>query len=77
MVLREGMALALSGVAIGLALAWGLARLMSGLLFGVSPADPLTFGGVALILVAVALAASWLPAWRAARIDPTSALRAE
>ncbi len=77
MVIREGMALALVGVAIGLALSAGLARLMEGLLFGVSPVDPVTFGGVALILVVVALAASWLPARRAARIDPTTALRAE
>jgi len=77
MVLRQGMALSLVGVAVGLALAVGLARLMEGLLFGVSPADPVTFGGVALILVAVALAASWVPARRAARIDPMTALRAE
>ncbi|HSW27932.1 MAG TPA: ABC transporter permease [Longimicrobiales bacterium] len=77
MVIREGMALSLAGVAVGLALSAGLARLMSGLLFGVSPADPLTFGSVTLVLLAVALLASWLPARRAARIDPTTALRAE
>jgi predicted permease len=77
MVLREGMALSLAGVVIGLGLSAGLARLMRGLLFGVSPSDPLTFGAVALVLVGVALAASWLPARRAARVDPMTALRAE
>ncbi|NJD19883.1 MAG: FtsX-like permease family protein [Gemmatimonadetes bacterium] len=77
MVLKQGMALSVGGVAVGLALAAGLARLMEGLLFGVSPADPVTFGGVALILVLVALAASWLPARRAARVDPMTALRSE
>jgi len=77
MVLREGLGLALAGVGIGLVLALGLARLMSGLLYEVNPVDPLTYGSVAVALVAVAAAASWLPARRAARIDPMTALRAE
>jgi putative ABC transport system permease protein len=77
MVLREGLTLAFAGVAIGLVFAVGLARLMASLLYGVSPVDPLTYGAVAAALVAVAAAASWLPARRAARIDPMTALRAE
>ena len=61
MVLRQGLALSLVGVTIGLGLSVGLTRLMSGLLFGVSPTDPVTYGAVALGLVAVALVASYLP----------------
>ncbi len=77
MVVKEGMALSLLGAAVGLALSVGLARLMEGLLFGVSARDPVTYGGVAVVLLAAALAASWLPARRAARVDPMTALRAE
>lgn len=77
MVLREGLALSLAGVGIGLVLALVLARLMAGLLFGVSSTDPLTYGSVAAALMVVAGVASWLPARRAARIDPMTALRAE
>lgn len=77
MVVRQGAALAAVGVILGLALALGVTRLMSALLFDVSPADPATFGTVAAGLVAVALLASYLPARRAARVDPVVALRAE
>jgi putative ABC transport system permease protein len=77
MVLRQGAVLAGIGIAIGLAGAFGLTRLMEALLFGVSATDPLTFLGVPLVLAAVALLASWLPARRAARTDPLEALRAE
>ncbi|KPJ92840.1 MAG: hypothetical protein AMS18_06525 [Gemmatimonas sp. SG8_17] len=77
MVLRLGMVLALLGVAAGLAAAYGLTRLMSGLLYGVSAVDPLTFGAVALCLGAVVLLASYLPARRASRVDPMEALRME
>ncbi len=77
MVLREGLVLALAGVGIGLILALGFARLMAGLLYEVSPVDPLTYGSVAVALVAVAVGASWVPARRAARVDPMTALRAE
>jgi putative ABC transport system permease protein len=77
MVLRNGATLALVGVGIGLALAFGLARLISSLLFQTSATDPPTFGVVPLLLLAVALVACWLPARRAARVDPMVALRYE
>lgn len=77
MVLRQGLMLSLVGVIIGLALSTGLTRLMSGLLFGVSPVDPVTYGAVAVALVVVSLVASYLPARRAAGVDPMTALRAE
>jgi predicted permease len=76
-VLGEGLGYALAGVGAGLAAAAVLTRAMRSLVYGVSPTDPLTFGGLALLLVAVAAAASWLPARRAARLDPVAALRAE
>jgi ABC-type antimicrobial peptide transport system permease subunit len=65
------------GVMIGLAAAVGLTRYLRALLFEISPTDPLTLGAVALGLLAVALAASWLPARRAARVEPAVALRSE
>jgi predicted permease len=76
-VLREGMTVAVSGAATGLAGALALARLMDGLLFGVHARDPLTFAAVAGGLLAVALVATYLPARRAARVDPLVALRAD
>jgi putative ABC transport system permease protein len=75
MVLGEGMTLAVLGLAIGLPVAYALTRLMSTLLFEVSPRDPLTFAAVGVLLVTVALAASYLPARRATGIDPMAALR--
>jgi len=77
MVLRQGLVLAAVGVAIGLALALGLTRLMSTQLYGVSPVDPVTFAVVAIGLLGVALLASYLPARRAAGVDPMNALRVE
>ncbi len=77
MVLKQALVLAGLGVGVGLVGATGLTRLMSALLFGVSPMDPLTFGSVALGLSAIALVASYLPARRAARVDPVVALRFE
>jgi putative ABC transport system permease protein len=77
LVLRQGARLAVAGVAIGIAAALGLARLLTGLLFGVSPADPATIATVSAIMLAVALAACWLPAHRATQIAPTEALRNE
>ena len=75
MVVRQGMTLAAAGAGVGLVLALGLTRLMASLLYGVEPADPLTFGLVAVGLMSVALLATWLPAYRASRVDPVAALR--
>jgi putative ABC transport system permease protein len=77
MVVRNGILLVLGGVGIGFALAIGLTRLLERLLFGVQPTDPATFFGVAAVLIAVALFAAYLPARRATRIDPMTALRYE
>jgi putative ABC transport system permease protein len=77
MIVRDGMVLAASGVAIGTAAAAALAPALGTLLFGVKPLDPPTFAGVAALLLAVAAVATWVPARRATRIDPTRALRAE
>src|SRR5262249_4512749 len=77
MVLRRGLALAGVGAGLGVAGALVVSHLMAGLLFGVSPTDLPTFAGVTLILTAVALAASSIPALRAMRLDPLSTLHAE
>ena len=77
MVVLQGAKLAAIGVAVGLVVAFGVTRVLASLLYGVKPADPLTFAGAALAIGAVAVAASYLPAWRAARVDPVRALRAE
>jgi putative ABC transport system permease protein len=77
MVLASGVSLALAGIAAGLVLAFGVTRLLRGLLHGVAPADPLTFAAVAIVLTGVAALASVVPAWRASRVDPVIALRSE
>jgi putative ABC transport system permease protein len=77
MILSQSLKLTLAGVAVGLAGAFILVRFLSALLFGVGAYDAVTFGGVALLLVLVALAASYIPARRAVRVDPIAALRSE
>ena len=77
LILRQGMSLAAFGTAAGLAGALATTRLLSGLLFGVGPRDALVLGGAAILLGTIAAVASGLPAWRAARISPVEALRAE
>ena len=77
MVLSEGGVLLGAGLVVGVIGAWAGSRLMQGLLFGVAPHDPTTLGTVALIIAAVGVAACWLPAVRAAKVDPAVALRAE
>ena len=77
LVVREGMGLAAGGVLAGIALAAVATRLLGTWLLDVSPLDPLTFGGMSLLFVGVALLASFIPARRAAAADPSVALRAE
>ena len=77
MVLREGMVLALAGITLGLAGAWALTRIMESLLFGVGARDPFTFVASAVLLLGVALIATMLPARKASRVDPLTAIRAE
>jgi len=77
MVLRQGLGLAIAGAAVGLVGALIVSHLMAGLLYGVTPTDPLTFSCVALLLLGVALLACYIPARRALRVDPLTALRHE
>jgi predicted permease len=77
MIVREGLVRAAIGVAIGLALAFPLSNALRGLLVGVSPGDPLTFGSVVAVLVLVTFLGAWLPARRAAKLDPVRALSHE
>ena len=77
MVIRQGMSLAGLGILIGLAGALALSRLITTLLFGVHPNDPVSFAAIALLLAAVAFLATWLPARRATQVDPLAALRHE
>jgi predicted permease len=77
LVLSQSAGLIVAGVGAGLAGAFALTRGLSALLYGISPRDPATFGVITALLVLVALAATWIPARRAARVDPTVALRSE
>ncbi|HEY0419397.1 MAG TPA: ABC transporter permease [Acetobacteraceae bacterium] len=75
MVLWQGLRLSVTGIGIGTVAATAATRLLSGMLFHVSATDPLTFAGISLLFLVVALAASWIPAHRATRVDPLEALR--
>ena len=75
MILKEGGVLLATGLALGVAGAFFASRLISGLLFGVAPHDPVTFVGVAAMMVAIGVVACWIPARRAARIDPAITMR--
>lgn len=77
MVVRQALALALGGLALGIVFAFAGTRLLRTMLFGVGPNDPMTFSAVGLLVLAIALAAAWVPAHRATRIDPIRALRWE
>jgi putative ABC transport system permease protein len=75
LVVGQGLRLAFLGIAVGIAGGLFVTRTMSSLLFGISPTDPLTYILVSAVLAAAALLATWIPAWRASRIDPVIALR--
>lgn len=77
MVVRQGLTLAAGGVVIGLLASGALSTVMETVLYGVSPTDPVTYAGVSVLLVAVSMTACWIPAARAARVDPSTALRSE
>jgi ABC-type antimicrobial peptide transport system permease subunit len=77
LVIGQGLALAATGAAIGIAAALGVTRFLSSILYGVKPADPLTFAAVTFCLVAIALLACYIPARRAMQVDPMVALRYE
>ena len=77
MVVAQGMNLALVALAFGVPLSLALARVLGSLLYGVAPTDAATHAATSAAIFALALVASWLPAWRASRIDPMLALRAE
>jgi ABC-type antimicrobial peptide transport system permease subunit len=77
LVLREGLRVTLTGVAIGLATALALSRVMAGYIYGIKSTDPLTFAGAAVLLMLSALAACYIPARRAMRVEPMQALRIE
>ena len=77
LVVRQEMTMTLIGLAVGLAGALALSRVLRGMLYGVSPTDPLTFTGVSIVLLIVALLACLVPARRATHVDPIIALRTE
>jgi putative ABC transport system permease protein len=77
LVVKSGLVWSVVGIAAGLAGAYGASRLITGLLFGVTASDPATFATIAVVMVGVALSASYVPARRAASVDPASALRSE
>lgn len=77
LVLREGMVLVVAGIGLGIVASLLATRLIAGLLFNVTPTDPLTFGATSILLIAVAVLATYIPARRATRLDPLIALRTQ
>jgi ABC-type antimicrobial peptide transport system permease subunit len=77
LIFRQGVRLALVGAGVGLAASFALMRLMAGFLYGVKPSDPVAFAGSVVVVLLVAVGASWLPARRAAAVQPMEALRHE
>ncbi|MBV9267560.1 MAG: ABC transporter permease [Acidobacteriaceae bacterium] len=77
LILRDALVMIVSGIAIGLPLVWALGRLVESQLYDVKPSDPVVIAAAVLILGFAAMAAAWIPAWRASGVDPTEALRAE
>jgi putative ABC transport system permease protein len=77
LIIGRGLQLAAAGMGVGTVLAFAGARLISGLLFGISAMDPLTLGGTCVVVLLVAIVASLAPAWRAAKVNPATALRAD
>ena len=74
-VIKKTLRLAITGIIVGTVMSFAVAKGISSLLFGTKPTDPLTFTGMILLLIAVAFAAGYIPAWRASRINPMNALR--
>jgi ABC-type antimicrobial peptide transport system permease subunit len=77
LVIGDGLKMAVTGVAVGLLAAFGLTRLLTGMVYGVSTTDPATFAAIAILLIVIASLASYLPARRATKVDPLVALRYE
>jgi putative ABC transport system permease protein len=77
LVIRHGLSMTLAGIVLGVAGAAALSKSLQGLVFGVDPMDPLTFASVVVMLLTTATLACYVPAWRATRIAPTTALRTE
>jgi putative ABC transport system permease protein len=77
LVVGEGLKLSAAGIVVGLAGALGVTRVMASMLVGVTPTDPVTFGAIVVLFALVAMAASWIPAYRASRLDPLNAIREE
>ena len=77
MVVKQAATLTAGGIAIGVVGALAISRVIQGMLYGIGPRDPITFVAVAVVLAAVALMATIVPAWKATRVDPVTALRAD